>query len=147
MMIFDQDRGKIRQLYIDVWAKYRGRLPLEAMEQTIVNVIREHPEYHAILEDKHAALEGDYTPELGQSNPFLHMGLHIALHEQLSTDRPQGIGAVQQALLARLGDPHEVEHRMAECLGEVLWQAQRNGTVPDEGTYLACLWRLAGKKF
>ena len=86
----------------------------------------------------------DYTPEMGQTNPFLHMGMHIAIREQLGGDRPAGILAVHQRLCRRL-DSHAAEHLMMECLGETLWEAQRGGGEPDERVYLERLRRLARK--
>jgi hypothetical protein len=29
-----------------------------------------------------------------------------------------------------------------ECLAEMIWQAQRNGTAPDEEAYLECVRQL-----
>jgi hypothetical protein len=143
-MIFSQNREEIRQFFIDVWNKYRAQQPLQPLEKIIANILREHPEYHRILEDQDAALEKDYLPELGESNPFLHMGMHIAIQEQLATNRPAGIIDIYQSLLVKLQDPHEVEHRMLECLGEMLWRAQRDGSNPDEIAYLECLRKQAG---
>ena len=91
-------------------------------------------------------LERDYTPEAGQSNPFLHMGMHLAIREQVGTDRPAGIRAVHSALAARLGGIHEAEHVMIECLGEALWNAQRAGVAPDEARYLEDLRRRASSR-
>ena len=90
-----------------------------------------------------AALDNDYTPEMGQTNPFLHMGMHIALYEQLSTNRPAGIKDVYEKLQRKTEDIHETEHRMMECLGEAMWQAQRNNTMPDDASYLLCLKKLS----
>ena len=87
----------------------------------------------------------DYTPEMGQTNPFLHMGMHIAIREQLGGDRPAGILVVYQRLCRRL-DSHAAEHLMMECLGETLWEAQRGGGEPDERVYLERLRQLARKK-
>jgi hypothetical protein len=95
-----------------------------------------------MLEREPDDIERNYTPEQGQSNPFLHMGMHLAIREQAGTDRPPGIRAIHAALAQRLGDPHEAEHRMIECLGEALWNAQRAGTAPDEAAYVAALRRL-----
>ena len=81
---------------------------------------------------------------MGQTNPFLHMGMHLAIREQLATNRPAGITETFGLLMARVQDAHAVEHRMMECLGEALWQAQRSGQEPDEARYLACLRQLAG---
>lgn len=141
-MFFEQDRNKLRQFYIDSWNKRRNNQPLEPLETLVASVIEHHPEYHSMLEDSDNALTSDYTPELGETNPFLHMGMHIAIHEQLQTNRPEGIIESYQLLLNRVGDTHEAEHRMMECLGEVMWKAQRNNTVPDEQEYLNCIKRL-----
>ncbi len=143
-MIFGQNREEIRQFFIEVWNKFRAQQPLEPLEKIIAGILREHPEYHSILEDKDTALERDYLPELGESNPFLHMGMHIAIQEQLATNRPVGVIDTYQFLLIKLQDPHEVEHRMLECLGEMLWRAQRDGAHPDEAAYLECLRKQAG---
>jgi hypothetical protein len=107
-----------------------------------VALIEQHPEYHALLERDPEALGRDWTPESGQANPFLHLGLHLAIREQVATDRPPGIAAIHRELTARLADPHEAEHRMLERLGEALWQAQRSARAPDEGAYLESLRRL-----
>jgi hypothetical protein len=109
------------------------------------DVIAQHPEYHALMEDPDGALERDWTPESGESNPFLHMGLHLALREQVGTDRPAGIAALHRALAARVGR-HEAEHLMAECLAEALWQAQRNNSMPDEVSYMEALKALEHRK-
>ncbi|HRP88368.1 MAG TPA: DUF1841 family protein, partial [Gammaproteobacteria bacterium] len=107
----------------------------------VADVIEQHPEYHALLGRDGDALDRDWTPEHGESNPFLHMGLHLALREQVATDRPAGIAALHRRLAARHGE-HEAEHRMAECLAEALWRAQRNNSLPDEVSYLEALHRI-----
>jgi hypothetical protein len=73
----------------------------------------------------------------GGENPFLHMGLHLAVREQISIDRPPGVRDLLQLLQSRLGDLHDAEHALMDALAEALWQAQRAGTPPDEGRYLA----------
>jgi len=70
------------------------------------------------------------------------MGLHLAIREQVATNRPAGIHAVHKRLAQRLGDVHEAEHRMIEVLAEALWEAQRSGTAPDEQRYLERLRQL-----
>lgn len=144
-MIFgDRNRNQLRQAYVQAWQKFRAGQPLEPLERQIAAVIAEHPEYHALLEREAQALAAEFTPEHGQQNPFLHMGLHLAIREQVATDRPAGIAAVHTRLTARVGSPLEAEHRMFEVLGEVLWQAQRSGRMPDEQGYLQRLQALAG---
>lgn len=141
--MFGQDRNELRRMFFATWRKHRAHAPMEPLEQTIAHIIAQHPEYHALLEDEDAYLTRDYLPEMGQTNPFLHMAMHIAIQEQLGTDRPAGVREAYQALLTRFGDPHAVEHDMMECLAEALWQAQRQGLPPDDTAYLACL-RLRG---
>ncbi len=143
--MFGNDRDSLRRYYRTVWEKAGSDQPLEPLERLIAEVIREHPEYQPVLTDTEAALAREYTPEMGQTNPFLHMGMHIAIREQLGGDRPPGILAVYQQLCRRLGDSHAAEHLMMECLGETLWEAQRGGGEPDERVYLERLRRLARK--
>ena len=89
-----------------------------------------------------AILEHEYFVEDGQTNPFLHMGLHISLHEQISTDRPQGIRDLYQQLQIKFGNAHDTEHQMMECLTESLWLAQRNNQPPSESDYLKAIQQL-----
>ena|SRR5690349_512089 len=138
----NQSRDDLRRMYVDAWRKYRERTVLEPLEAQIAQVIVEHPEYHALLEDSDAALSRDFTPESGQSNPFLHMSLHLTVRDQVATDRPAGIRAAYEAL-ARRRDPHAVEHAIVEHLAEALWQAQRDGTPPNEQVYLRRVQKLA----
>lgn len=141
-MMFGNDRNQLRQYYIDVWHKTQHNQPLEPLERIIADIIKLHPEYQSILSDPNKALGREYLPESGESNPFMHMGMHIAIHEQLSTNRPVGIRDIYQRLCARHGDAHEAEHRMMECLAEMMWQAQHQGTAPDESRYLQRLEQL-----
>lgn len=139
-MIFGQDRDELRQTYRDAWAKAQRDAPLTPLEAQIVAVIELHPEYHDEVEN--ADLAQEYTPEGGRSNPYLHMGLHLGLREQVATDRPNGIRHIFDVLAGRLGDPHDAEHRMIDCLAETLWEAQSKNIAPDENNYLQRLNRL-----
>jgi hypothetical protein len=141
-MIFNQDRDQMRRYFAEVLRKHHERRPLEPLEDLILSVILLHPEYERILEDPEAALGRDYLPEMGETNPFLHMGMHIAIREQLAADRPPGIAEAYRRLTARHGE-HEAEHRIMDCLGAALWEAQRTNTAPDEAAYLECVRRMA----
>lgn len=127
-------------MYAEAWRKHRARLPSEPLEAQVADVIALHPEYQQLLEG--AALERDYTPEGGQSNPFLHMGLHLAVRDQIATDRPPGIRQAFDAIARRVGTAHDAEHQIIECLAEALWEAQRTGRPPDEHKYLEAVKRL-----
>lgn len=142
--MFGQNRSQIRHFFLDAWARHLRCEALEPLAAQVVKAIEEHPEYHALMESGKDALHGDHPPELGLSNPFLHLGMHLAIREQTATDRPLGIRAVYQCLCATLGGAHEAEHAIMECLGQSLWESQRNGNPPDEQTYLECVRRLAG---
>jgi hypothetical protein len=137
------DREQLRRMYWTAWQKLSAHQVLEPLEAQIAAVIADHPEYVRWLEGDKAALAADFSPEGGRQNPFLHMGLHLAIREQVSTDRPAGIALVHRNLAARLGDAHAAEHAMLEPLAEALWQAQRSGLPPDERAYLERLTRLA----
>jgi Domain of unknown function (DUF1841) len=138
----DQGRSSLRRMYVEAWRKHRESLPVEPVEDQIIRVIELHSEYARVLESGVDALDRDYTPENGQTNPFLHMGLHLAIREQVATNRPTGIAGVHRALVGKLGDVHEAEHAMIECLGAALWNAQRAGLPPDEAAYLESLRKL-----
>lgn len=142
--MFHQDRTQSRQYFITVWQKHLQGQAVEPLEKIIIDVLVEHPEYHALLNEN--ILDKDYLPEMGETNPFLHLGLHIALQEQLMTDRPPGIVKLYQQLNTKANNRHELEHRMMNCLAESLWQAQRYGTMPDEKAYLNCLRHLRKHK-
>lgn len=144
-MLLPNDRTGLRGLYLEAWRKRRERLPAEQLEVQIADVIEAHPEYHALLEQAEAALGGEWTPEGGETNPFLHLSLHLALREQVATDRPAGIAAQHRRLAAQLG-LHEAEHRMMDCLAQALWQAERNQSPPDEVSYLQELRRIQPRR-
>ena len=138
-MIFGQDRIELRKMYADAWQKHCNEQPMSPLEAQIAQVIVDHPEYHdAISVD----LDRDFAVEGGESNPFLHMGLHMGIREQVSTDHPGGVAAIYSRLANKSGDAHDAEHRMIDCLAETLWEAQSQNQAPDEAEYIARLRRL-----
>lgn len=137
MSLFDgYSRDQLRLAYTQAWAKHLKRTPLAPLEAQIADVIEAHPEYQRIVADADTAAA--FEPSAGEAaqNPFLHMGLHLAVREQLSVDRPPGIRDLKGQLQARYGDAHRAEHALMEALGEELWTAQRDGRAPDERQYL-----------
>jgi hypothetical protein len=137
-----QSRDQLRRMYLDAWRKFNQRVPLEPIEAQVAAVIAEHPEYVPWLESSDTALNAEFTPEGGQQNPFLHMGLHLAIREQIATNRPHGITTIHDTMSKRMGSAHDAEHAMLEPLAETLWEAQRNGRPPDEQVYLEKLRKL-----
>jgi hypothetical protein len=142
--MFQPTRDQARQFFFDAWVKYRAEQPLSDLEKLALQVILEHPEYHRVLDDPERHRERDWTPEMGETNPFLHLSMHLAIREQLSVDQPPGIRARFERLRAQAGSEHDALHAVMECLGEMLWQAQRAGAAPDPAVYFACLDRAAG---
>ena len=143
MSIFaGESRAQMRRRYLDAWRKFCAREALGPLEAQLAAVIAEHPEYVGWLESGDEALSAEFTPEGGRQNPFLHMGLHLAIREQVATDRPAGIAALHAALAARRGDAHAAEHAMIETLAQTLWEAQRSAEAADETLYLERLRRL-----
>ncbi|MDT8452707.1 MAG: DUF1841 family protein [Gammaproteobacteria bacterium] len=140
--MFNQNRDQMRRVFFDCWKAHQQKASLDAMQKIIVHIIELHPEYQSLLENE-AALDKDFLPDLGEINPFLHMSMHIALHEQISTDRPAGIKSLYQTIISKQGSAHAAEHAMMDCLGEALWQAQRNHAPPDEHAYFECLKKLS----
>src|SRR5690606_4289596 len=135
-----QDRSELRKMYGDAWRKAQAGEVLSPLEAQIVQVIEDHPEYEADVLDPD--LERAWTPDEGRTNPFLHMGLHLALRAPVATDRPPGIRETFRKLAGRIGDRLDAEHRAIECLAETLWEAQRANAAPDEQAYLEKLKRL-----
>ena len=140
--MFNPSRDQVRRFFCEAWRKHRERAILEGAEATAADLIEQHPEYHALLENPDAAVTQEFTPETGQMNPFLHLSLHLAIADQISIDQPQGIRAAYLALRNRL-DVHEAEHALLECLGEALWRAQREGGGIDAMAYMECIRRAA----
>jgi len=129
-------REQLRQSYADAWRKSLARAPLTPLESLITDVIALHPEYHSVVADSAGGLKHEPVAADARENPFLHMGLHIAVREQVAIDRPPGIRGLHHALEVRLGDQHGADHALMEALAETLWEAQRGGRPPDEKRYL-----------
>ncbi|MEW5891825.1 MAG: DUF1841 family protein [Pseudomonadota bacterium] len=137
--MFDPSREQARRFLIEAWRKYRERAVLTELEALAADHIARHPEYHPVLEAGEDSLEREWLPEMGETNPFLHLSLHLAISEQLAIDQPPGIQAAYQRLLQRTQDAHAAQHAIMDCLAEVVWQAQRQRSQPDGQAYLDCL--------
>lgn len=144
--MFTPSRDEARRFMFEAWAKFRAAQPLTALEKLTVEILSHHPEYHRLFEQGEAHADRDYPPEAGQTNPFLHIGMHLSIAEQLSIDQPSGIRDFHRRLSEKYGDPHEAEHEIMDCLGEMLWRAQREGRMPDPGVYFACLQGKLGEQ-
>jgi hypothetical protein len=142
MSLFNPSREEVRQFFCEAWAKQINSGILTPLESIAARWMVEHPEYHEILGQLEAAQATDYTPEKGQTNPFLHLAMHLSITEQVQIDQPIGIREISRQLMMKLDSEHEAQHRMMECLGQVLWQAQRDGAPPDMQVYIESIKAL-----
>ena len=139
--MFNPSRDQARRFLVEAWRKRRENLPATPLETMAADIVALHPEYHALLEAGDEALAREWMPEDGETNPFLHLSLHLAIAEQLQIDQPPGIRAACEALAAKRGDRHAALHDILECLGETVWRAQRDRSPPDGAAYLDCIRR------
>lgn len=137
-------REELRRTWQRAWEKARAGQPLSPLEALLADVLRIHPEYHAAIEQE-GALARDWLPAGGESNPFLHMGLHVALREGIAADRPAGLAEIAATLARARCDAHQAEHQLMDCLAETLWQAERDRAPPDEAAFLERARRLAAR--
>ena len=135
--MFNPSRNEARRFLFDAWRKHGAGELLTALEHIAARVIALHPEFHALLDDAAGNQDRDYAA--GELNPFLHLMMHLSISEQLSIDQPAGIRARYHGLVHRLGDEHDAQHAVMDCLAEMIWNSQRYGTPPDGGAYLDCL--------
>ena len=142
MALFNPSREEVRRFFCETWQKQMLGQILTPLEILASQWIAQHPEYHSLLSNTEAALQQDFTPEGGATNPFLHLSMHLSISEQISIDQPPGIRNIQQRLVQKLGSEHEAQHQIMECLGQVMWEAQRLSGNPDAEAYSLALQRL-----
>jgi len=136
--VFTSDRSKQRQYLKQAWGKYTKQEQLEPLELQLAKIVEKHPEYHDLIKN----LDSEYFPEQGNTNPFLHINLHLTLQDQLTMDQPKGIRGIHNRLLVKIKDEHEVEHMMMEHIAEMIFNAQKNNTAFDLDGYIIALKKL-----
>jgi hypothetical protein len=141
--MFDPSREQAREFLFDLWDKQGAGATLTPLESMALAIVLEHPEYHPVLADRGRYLDRDWRPEAGETNPFLHLQMHLAIEEQVSIDQPPGIRAAIEALARRHGSAHDARHDVMDCLAEVIWNAQRHGAAFDNASYVECVERKA----
>lgn len=147
MSVFQPTRDETRAFFFETWRKHRAGDLLEPLEALAAEIVAAHPEYHAVLADPERYRDRDWTPEGGEANPFLHLGMHLAIAEQVSIDQPPGIRSRYETLCARLGAPMPAQHAIMECLAEMIWQSQRHGLPFDSARYLECIDRRVPRRW
>jgi Domain of unknown function (DUF1841) len=144
MSLFKPSRDEVRDFFFDAWAKFKLQQTLTDLEKIALGIMHMHPEYHAILDAPAQFKHQEYFPEFGETNPFLHMSLHLSILEQISINQPTGIAGIYNQLKMKLADEHDAQHQILECLGEAIWLAQRNNTALDGNYYVQLLQQKLG---
>lgn len=139
--MFTPSQHDVRRFFCETYRKMQSREVLTPLEAIARDWILQHGEYDDALKDLEEALAADYSVERGQSNPFLHLSMHLSIAEQISIDQPPGIRDAFLALARRLGSEHDAHHEMMECLGQMIWNSQRSGLPPDGVAYVECVRR------
>ena len=141
--MFVQNSNESRQFFVAVRKKMLGKQILQPLEALIADILHHHPEYDELLDDPKKALSDQYISENFEINPFLHLGLHVALQEQLDANRPAGIKSLYQNMRMKLNiDDHDIRHLMMQCLAESLHKAQATNAAPSDNDYLDCLRQI-----
>ena len=142
MALFNPSREEVREFFCTTWQKHQDAHVLTPLEMIASQWMEQHPEFHKILSDPSGALEQEFTPEKGMTNPFLHLSMHLSISEQISIDQPPGIRHIANTLSRKLDSEHEAQHQIMECLGQVLWQAQNQSKPIDVTNYIELLKKL-----
>lgn len=143
MSLFNPSRDQVREFFFNTWRKFKQNQMLEGVETIGVQVMQMHSEYHVILDDSARYMHQQYFPEMGETNPFLHMSLHLSVLEQISINQPIGIANIYQQLLSQYQDAHDAQHELLDCLAETIWQAQRNQQPLDADHYMQLMQQKA----
>ncbi len=141
-MLFGNDRSTLRKIYFEAWHKFKENLPMEPLEKQLAHTIEQHPKYHDIFNNPEKYLNYDFSVDQNEANPFLHLGLHTTILEQVSTNRPEGITQIYKALLQKFGNSLEVEHQMINVLVDTLYEIQNTGEDFNEKNYLEKIRKL-----
>ena len=144
MSLFNPSRDEVREFFFNTWSQFKTQKPLTDLEKIALSVIHMHPEYHAILNLPEQYMHQEYFPEFGETNPFLHMSLHLSILEQISINQPTGITNIYQQLKLKHQEEHNAQHDILDCLAEAIWQAQRNNTALDANFYVQLLQQKSG---
>ncbi len=141
--MYNVNTTDVRGFFGRVWQLRQQPHTLDALQQKALRIIAAHPEYHAYLEHWQRYVDHNWAPEQGQTNPFLHLSLHLSIQEQVAIDQPFGIADIHGRLCAQHQDDWgAAEHAMMEALAETIWQAQRYGQGLDVNAYMTRLRRL-----
>lgn len=142
--MFNPSRDQAREFWFAAWAKFQAQAQLTGLEKIAIEIAVRHPEYHAMLIRSDQNMARDFPPEAGSTNPYLHLSMHMSIAEQISINQPVGIAGIYKTLCEQTGDEHSAQHEVMDCLGEMIWHAQRHKLPPDPAVLFACLAKKTG---
>jgi len=143
-MLYSTQRTDMRQMYFDAWQKHQHQKPLEALEQQIVDVIIDHPEYLYLFENPEKYIDYDFNPEIEPTNPFMHLSMHLAIRDQVNTNQPAGIRDLFVTAVNKKGDALDVEHCFMQVLITEMYSIQNELREFDSELYLEQLRKISG---
>ncbi len=145
MTLYGENREDHRQILFDVWKKYQTNQPLEPLEKKILTIMLNHPEYAHVFSNEDKFIATDYFSELSETNPFLHLSLHLVILEQVEIDKPNGIRALYKQAIAFFQDVHEADHCIMNSLAIAMHEMLNQNKPFDEKAYLKRI-KIALKK-
>lgn len=141
--MYDVNTHDVRRFFAYVWQHRFLSTQLDGLQLKALRILEAHQEYAPYLENIEQYLDYDWTPEQGETNPFLHLSMHLSIQEQVAIDQPFGIRAIHAQLCAKHNDNWvAAEHEMMEALAETLWEAQRFGRGLDVNNYMTKLRKM-----
>ena len=138
--MFSTDQTQLRSFYKNSWDKFKNKEPLSDLEKQVASIILEHPEYHHFFDN--LDIRSDINTNKNPNSPFLHLGLHLGIRDQIAINTPAGISDIYKNLYNQYKDPHICEHKMLEILAEELWESQQNQTEFNTQNYINKLLNL-----
>ena len=141
--MFTPSQQDVRRFFCETYRKFHAKEILTPLEAIASDWIQQHSEYDEVLSDLDTALHANYSMEQGNSNPFLHLSMHLSIAEQIAVDQPRGVRTAFEMLASKLNSQHEAHHEIMECLVTIIWNSQRNGLPPDGEAYIEALRKRA----
>lgn len=141
--MYDVNTHDVRRFFAHVWQHRFMPLQLDALQRKALRILEAHQEYAHYLDNIEQYLDHQWLPEHGETNPFLHLSMHLSIQEQVAIDQPFGIRDIHAKLCAIYQDNWvEAEHQIMDALAETIWEAQRFGTGLDVNNYMTKLRKL-----
>lgn len=122
--------NEYRVFFLQAWKKHLQGSKLSDLESQVRDVLLLYPQYISELnQDKTYPLE---------DNPYIQMGLHLTVWDQVRTNRPEGIRPwFLEACVAN--SQKEVEQLMLMVLRQTVYVSYQAGNLPCEQKYLNIL--------